>query len=204
MPRCDRRWANARSISASFWGVTERSIGDGVNVLPQALQRQRAVPERFFPNRTTFSFSWQCGQEMQTETMLDRIPRQRAKCHSLQRPRSIGTAVSTQTPKSLLSVPASLPTSTVTALGRYYVVMTIGAASSITEEHPSASLSRGEHYHPTNPSLYSQTRQMNPFTAISFPSRPEGSRFVSHAGLYESHGTRLVRPQSGVTACIAV
>jgi hypothetical protein len=57
MPRCDSRSAKARSISASFSGVKDRSTGWMVKVLPQALHRQRAVPDRFVPNRTTLSTS---------------------------------------------------------------------------------------------------------------------------------------------------
>lgn len=57
IPRWERRSDKARCIWASFSGVTERSIGDGVKVLLQALQRQRAVPERLRPKRTTHSVS---------------------------------------------------------------------------------------------------------------------------------------------------
>ena len=57
IPRCERRSAKARCIWTSFSGVTERSIGAGVKVFLQALQRQRAVPERFRPKRTTRSVS---------------------------------------------------------------------------------------------------------------------------------------------------
>jgi hypothetical protein len=57
MPRWDRRSANARSISASFSTVEERSFGVGVKVFPQALQRHRAVPDRLVPKRTIFSIS---------------------------------------------------------------------------------------------------------------------------------------------------
>jgi hypothetical protein len=57
MPRCDRRSAKARSIRACFSSVNERSTGAGVKVFWQTLQRQRAVPDRLVPKRTTFSVS---------------------------------------------------------------------------------------------------------------------------------------------------
>jgi hypothetical protein len=42
-------------MAASFWGVMARLLGTSVNVLPQALQRHRSVPERLVPKRMTFS-----------------------------------------------------------------------------------------------------------------------------------------------------
>lgn len=52
--------------SRFFFGVRARLRGVGVNVLPQALHRRRAVPEGLVPNLMTPVLSPHAGQEIAT------------------------------------------------------------------------------------------------------------------------------------------